>query len=219
MFPNLNKKLFFPILFIISFGFFANIVYAQPSSTQQQDRSLNNQIIDKFFDDMEWWMQRRDLIFESFFQDPFFQDDKEFFDHVKQSQKVMNELYKQTLKNSMNQNSIQQKSVDITTNIKNFGVRGIYQEEKGDNLLYHIKIPELDQANVNIKVDGEYLTIEGKDEGHQQKNQQFKQGTAFSQNTYSSQFYQRFPLPYSVNPGAVRYLKKKDEIVVVIPKR
>lgn len=139
----------------------------------------------------------------------FWKMNKDLLEEFKAIQERMMEMFN-------DQQSYRSKSSRFSAQTDTSGITKVYQEDEGDRLLVHIKIPDLKNSQVTLKVIDNHIQVQGKTSQIEKRTED--QGTVVTESQFVSSFHHTIPLPFAVDPGKVDYQYKDDEIVVVIPK-
>lgn len=89
-------------------------------------------------------------------------------------------------------------------------------KDQGDNYVVKADIPEAKEKDINVKLDGQVLSIAS----HRQESEEQKDddGQVISGESYSSSFQQAFTLPGPVDASAMKTRFKDGVLTVTIPK-
>lgn len=182
---------------ILFLGFLLiSLSISSPALSQQQDQTTLT---------IQKWLQERQKLF-----DEFFDDDDAFgsSQHVFDEMQKMQERMMKTIQNAQKNNTY--------TQSYSTGIQEITQETKGDKTIIRIKIPNLDQSTVKVRIIDNHLQIDG-DVTSQQQNT-YLSGSITTSSQMTSHFSRSYPLPYKVDPSLIDLKYEKNEILVILPK-
>lgn len=95
-------------------------------------------------------------------------------------------------------------------------VPDIDMEDKGDHILVKVNLPGLDDSKLNVKVEGQTLTVSGTIQ--QSKNESENNGKIIQQERRSGEFYRSITLPYAVKADEMKTEEKKGVLHITIPR-
>jgi HSP20 family molecular chaperone IbpA len=166
----------------------SRVLFAQKSSTSSAE-DLYQQKIQEIFRNFEKMRQEQDEDFDHFF-DP--DKNLDYSDVLKRLQELQKSLP-----------ALMEGSQKVPGQAFQFQAQPTYQvskEEKEDQWIYRITVPDLENKNLKVEVKEGLLRI------------------SVGEKRQEGQNYTMIPMPMGIDERSIQYKKEKDQILVIIPK-
>ena len=184
-------KYILDIFFLFLIGMFLlqpKALFAQKSSTSLAE-DLYQQKIQEIFRNYENLRQEQDEDFDHFFDPDYNLDFSDVLKRLQELQKCLSALVEESPK--------------VPGQAFQFQDRPTYKvskEEKEDQWIYRITVPDLENKNLKVEVKEGLLRI------------------SVGEKLQEGQNYTMIPMPMGIDARSVQYKKEKDQILVIIPK-
>jgi HSP20 family molecular chaperone IbpA len=183
-FKKTMKKTILSILILLPALSFAN------SQTQNSD--------DLMWERVEELLEMQEKVFDQFLQGEGFQEFEKMVQEMEKNQHQMMQ--------NLQQNVLPQLQQDLNSIIPQQNSHQVLVKEDDQKIEYQIKVKDIDQSEINLNIENQKITIQGKT--HQKKNQSH----------FQNQFKQEILIPFQFNPDQVEIKSNQEEIIVVVPK-
>jgi len=179
-------------------------------STNQYLDTTTDPMIRNFIESFRRHQQRQNQIFDNFFSSDSFREDEDIFKEMEQMHRQMMQLMNQQDRRSFDNNY-----QGWFQNRFGMAPDDVWQEEKDGNIRIHIRMEGEDTENIKVDVKKNAITITS--DQNQKQEDKDADGNITRHFESRSSYVRSIPLPEGVDPGKVKFEKKKNEIVLVFP--
>jgi len=190
------------------------IIYKQdkkdsPKQSVETFESFSSNMLDK----LKREQKEQDDMFDRFFDDDFFSRQPDPFAEMQRLQKQLDEMM------GRNHRGIFRDSWNSWFGERFFGGSdGVVfdQKEKNDSYIITLRIPNLEENKLDIKIEQDGISISG--EFSQTAEKKDPDGNVLSKREVNRTISKKFPIPDDADYEKAHVDNKKDKIIIVLPK-